>query len=320
MMHLTRRALLATPALVGSARAQDFPTRPLRIISPYPPGGGTDTTARLVSPAMAEFLGQPIVVENRGGAAGSIGAAAVAASAPDGYTLLVDSIGQAANPHLLRNLPFDYARDLAPVSLLTILPQIFVVPPALPVATLAEFIAYAKARPGQLSYGSSGNGTGSHLASVLLLREAGIDLVHVPYRGGSAVLPDLIAGNVVFAFATVNSASQLVQDGRLKALAVASAQRVPSLPQVPTMAEAGVQGVVLDEWNGMFAPAGTPPAVLQRLHQAVRHALDQANVKQRFAQIGAQTRGTPPDEAARFVTAQRDAVGRLVREANITVD
>ncbi|MBR0668129.1 twin-arginine translocation pathway signal protein [Roseomonas hellenica] len=322
---VSRRSLLAAAgaaALPGGGHAQPaaFPSRPIRVVSPYTPGGGTDTTARLIAPVMQEVLGQPIVVENRAGAGGSIGAAVVAAAPPDGHTLLLDALGHVVNPHLLRNLPFDYATAFAPVSLITVLPQILVVPPNLPVASLAEFVAWCRARPGQLAYGSSGNATGSHLASVLFLRETGLDLAHVPYRGGSAVLPDLIAGNVVFAFATVNSASQLVRDGRLQALAVASDTRVSSLPDVPTMATAGYPAVLVDEWNGLYAPAGTPAPVLARLHAAVRQALETPAVRDRFAQIGAVTRGTPPGEFTRYVAAQREMVGRLVRDANITVE
>src|SRR4051812_6720596 len=227
MLRLHRRALLAAPALLARpARSQGFPQRPIRIIAPFTPGGGTDTTARVLAPAMGEFLGQPVIVENRPGAAGSLGAGAVADSPADGHTLLIDALNHAVNPHMLRGLHFDYATAFAPISLLTVLPQIMVVPPALPVTTLAGFVDWARARPGRLAYGSSGNATGAHLGSTLFLQETGLDIQHVPYRGGSAVLPDIIAGNVVFAFATVNSATGLIQEGRLKALAVASAQRV----------------------------------------------------------------------------------------------
>lgn len=315
-------AIAGLPALLSrGARGQGgFPSRPVRIVSPFTPGGGTDTTARTIAPGMTEALGQPIVVENRPGAAGSIGAGAVAEAAPDGHTLLVDALNHVVNPHLLRGLRFDYATAFVPVSVVTILPQIMVVPPALPVATMAEYVAWCRARPGRLSFGSSGNATGAHLAGALFLRETGLDIAHVPYRGGSAVLPDLISGTVVFAFATVSSATQLILDGRLKALAVASDRRVAALPEVPTMAEAGLPAVVLDEWNGLYAPAGTPEAVLLRLHAAVRHALDGQAGRERFAQIGAIPAGLPPAEAARYVAARREAMGRLVRDARITIE
>ena len=319
-----RRGFLAGSAgllAAGPATAQEktFPAGPVRIVSPYPPGGGTDTTARIIGPAMGEFLGQPILVENRGGAGGSIGAAEVARSAPDGQTVLVDALGHVVNPHLLKGLPFDYAA-FVPVTQVTLLAQVMIVNPGTPAADLAAFIAYARTRAGRLSYGSSGNATGSHLASVLFLRRAGLDMAHVPYRGGSAAMQDVLAGNVAFAMATVNSATQLILDGRLRALAVASDRRVASLPNVPTMAEAGFQGVVVDEWNGMFAPPVTPRPVVDRLQAAVRHALDTPAVRDRFAAIGAVTVGSDPDAFAAFVRERRDAMGRLVQEAGISIE
>jgi tripartite-type tricarboxylate transporter receptor subunit TctC len=326
MMHASpgRRALLAVAGAVlatSRARAQErsFPSQPVRIVSPYAPGGGTDTTARVIGPAMGEFMGQPILVENRGGAGGSIGAAEVARSAPDGHTVLVDALGHVVNPHVLRGLAFDYAA-FVPVTQITMLPQVMIINPRVPAKDMAQFIAYSKARQGQLSYGSSGNATGSHLASVLFLRQAGLDLAHVPYRGGSAAMQDVLAGNVLFAMATVNSATQLILDGRLRALAVASDRRVTSLPDVPTMAEAGLPGVVVDEWNGMFAPPGTPRRIVERLHAGVRHALAAPVVRERFAAIGAVTLGTDPDSFAAFVTERREAMGRLVKEASITIE
>ena len=333
MARLDRRILMAgalaasVPAARGPAAAQGSaaggtwaPSRPIRIVSPYTPGGGTDTTARLIAPAMGEFLGQPVVVENRPGGGGSIGAGAVAEALPDGHTLMVDALAHVVNPHLMRGLRFDYARAFAPISQVTVQRQILAVPAGLPVSTLAEFVAWAKARPGRLSYGSSGNASGAHLASVLFLRETGLDVAHVPYRGGSAVIPDLIGGTVVFAFATGSSAVQLVQEGRLKALAIASSERLGALPAVPTMAEASYPAVVVDEWNTLFAPAGTPPEALERVHAALLHALAQPAVRERFAQVGAGLVGSPPMEAARYIAAQRDAMGRLVREANITIE
>jgi tripartite-type tricarboxylate transporter receptor subunit TctC len=260
------------------------------------------------------------VVENRPGAGGAIGAGYVAEQPADGYTLLVDSLGHVVNPHLLRGLRFDYATAFAPVSLVTVLRQILVVPPSVPANSVAEFVAWVKARPGQLSWGSSGNATGSHLVGVLFTRSAGLDMTHVPYRGGSAVLPDLLAGNIVFAFATVTVGSQLVRDGRLKGLAIASAERVASLPGVATMAELGFPAVDMDEWNVLTSPAGTPAPILARLHEAVRHALAQPGVRDRFAQIGAVVVGSSPEEAARFVATRRAALGRLVREAGITIE
>jgi tripartite-type tricarboxylate transporter receptor subunit TctC len=206
------------------------------------------------------------------------------------------------------------------VSLVTVLRQILVVPPSVPAASVAEFVAWAKARPGQLSWGSSGNATGAHLAGVLFTRAAGLEMAHVPYRGGSAVLPDLLAGNIAFAFATVTVGSLHVREGRLRGLGVASTERVASLPGIATMAELGYPSVDMEEWNLLTAPVGTPPERIARLHGAVRHALAQPQVRERFAQIGAVTVGSAPAEAASFVAARREALGRLVREMQITID
>ncbi len=319
MHRRTLLAGLAVPALAPiAARAQSFPERPIRLVSPYPPGGGTDTSARLLAPHMAAMLGQPIVVENRGGAAGALGAATVAAEPGDGHTLLLDSLGHVVNPHILRGLRFDYATAFAPVSILVVLPQFLVVPATLPVNTLAEFLAWCRARPGTLSYGSSGNGSGAHLAAALFVQETGLDLAHVPYRGGSAVLPDLIAGNVVFAFATVSTALGLIQDGKLKALAVTHATRLPSAPSVPTTRELGLPRVDVDEWNVLFSGAGTPPAAMARLSAATLHALRQPNVLERYAGWGGIVVGSSPAEADAFIRERREAMGRVVREAHIS--
>jgi tripartite-type tricarboxylate transporter receptor subunit TctC len=231
----------------------------------------------------------------------------------------VDALGHVVNPHLLRGLAFDYAA-FVPVTQITQLAQVLVTHPRTPANDLAGLVALIRARPGQLSFGSSGNATGSHLASVLFLRAAGLDIQHVPYRGGSAAMQDVLSDNVLFSFPTVNSATQLVQEGRLTALAVASARRVPALPEVPTFAELGYPGVVVDEWNGMFAPSGTPRRIVDRLYAGVRQALDTPAIAQRFAGIGAITVGSDPDSFAAFVRERRDTYGRLVREANITID
>ncbi len=323
---MQRRTLLAALATPAVARAQpaapvgSFPDRPIRIISPYPPGGGTDTSARLMAPHMTAVLGQNIVIENRGGAAGALGAAVVAETPPDGYTLLVDSLGHVVNPHILKNLRFDYATAFAPVSLLVVLPQFLVIPASIPANTVAEFLAWCRARPGQLSYGSSGNGTGAHLAALLFVRETGLDITHVPYRGGSAVIPDLVAGNVSFAFATVSTSMPLIQDGRLKALAVTYKTRLPSMPQVPTTRELGMPRVDVDEWNAMYARGGTPEPILAKLHAAAAHALAQPNVQSRFTQLGGLIVNSSMAEAAAFVTERREAMGRLVREAQVVVE
>ncbi|MBR0659408.1 Bug family tripartite tricarboxylate transporter substrate binding protein [Neoroseomonas oryzicola] len=317
-----RRALLGAallPALPLTARAQAFPTQSLRLIPPYPPGGGTDTVARLLLPHLMSQLGQNIVVENRGGAGGSIGAAEVARSPKDGHTLLLDSMGHVVNPTLMPNLPFDYATAFAPITQLTWQPQMLVVPAASPYRTLADLVAGAKARPGTLSYASSGNGTGAHLAMVEFARMAGIEVVHIPYRGGGPAMTDLIAGNVAMAFASAAAATAHVQGGRLRALGAAGLRRITALPDMPTISDQGYTGFDWDEWNGLWTVAGSPRIAVERLHAAAIFALAQPDVRTRMDQIGIVPLGTSPDDFAAFVIAQRERAARLIRDANITL-
>ncbi|MCW8086957.1 Bug family tripartite tricarboxylate transporter substrate binding protein [Sabulicella glaciei] len=310
-------SLLATPAL---AQAHWSPTRNIRLIAPYAPGGGVDTAARLLAGPMGALLGQTVVVENRGGAGGSIGAAELARAAPDGHTVMVDALAHTVNPALMRGLPFNYATAFTPISQILVWPQILIVHPSMPVRNLQEFVAYVKARPGQLSYGSSGNATAAHLASALLLNRAGLDMTHVPYRGGAPALQDLVAGNIAFVFGTVASSLQLAQDGRVRAIAVSSAERLAGLPDVGTVAEQGFPGYELNEWNGLYAPAGLPPRAVARWHEAVRHALADTAVQARLNTLGAIPLGSPPEEFARYVGAQREAMAAIVRDTRITIE
>lgn len=319
MITLTRRAALAAAALVPlAARAQQAPwapSRPIRLVAPYPPGGGVDTTSRLFAGPMGAFLGQPVIVENRPGAGGSVGAAELARSAPDGQTIMIDALAHTVNPHLIRGLPFNYETAFTPISQVVVLPQILIVPNALPVTTLAEFVAWLRANPGQ-PYGSSGNATAAHLATVLFLQRAGVEASHVPYRGGTAALPDLITGQTKFLFATVSSGLQLVREGRVKALAVSTAERIAPLPNVPALAET-YAGYELNEWNGLYAPANLPAPIIARLYDAARHALADQQVRQRLDALGAMPVGSAPDVFARYVRAQIELMGRIVREARI---
>jgi tripartite-type tricarboxylate transporter receptor subunit TctC len=323
MSTLTRRAfaggVLAAPLLGRFAAAQWSPTRPIRLLAPYPPGGGVDTTSRLLATPMGAFLGQPVVVENRAGAGGSIAAAELARSAPDGHTIMIDALAHTVNPSLLRNLSFDYATAFTPVSQVVVLPQLLVVNQSLPVRTLPEFVEWAKARQGTLSYGSSGNATAAHLAAALFLNRASLDIQHVPYRGGTPALADLLGGAISFVFGTVSSSLQLARDGRIRALAVSTATRIPSLPEVPTVAEQGYAGYELNEWNGLYAPAGLAPAATERLHAAALHALADSNVRARLDTLGALPLGTSPADFARYVAEQRELMARLVRDARIEV-
>jgi len=321
MPRLTRRAalaaLLAAPAI---APAQGFPTRPVRMVVPYPPGGGADTAARLIAEPMAALLGQPVVVENRGGAGGSIGAGAVAQAPADGHTILLDAGAHVVNPAILRGLPFDYATAFAPITQVTVWPQLLVVRADFPARDLAAFVRDAKSRPGGLSFGSSGNATSSHLAGALFAQAAGFELVHVPYRGGGPAVQVLLAGNIHWHMATVASALGHIQAGRLRALGTTHTARLATLPEVPTIAESGYPGYTLNEWNGLYAPAGTPEAVLDRLHAAALHALAQDAVKSRIETLGALTVGSPRAEFRAFVAASRLRMAQLVAEARIAVD
>ncbi|MBR0680438.1 twin-arginine translocation pathway signal protein [Roseomonas eburnea] len=321
-MPFDRRALLGAalvPAFPRIARAQAFPAQPIRIIPPYPPGGGTDTVARLLQPHLAAQLGQSVVIENRGGAGGSIGAAEVARAPKDGHTLLLDSMGHVVNPTLMQGLSFDYASAFAPITQLTWQPQMLVVPVASPFRSIADLVAAAKARPGTLSYASSGNGTGAHLAMVEFSRMAGIEVMHVPYRGGGPAMTDLVAGNVAMAFASASAATAHVQGGRLRGLGAAGLRRIGALPDMPTIADQGFPGFDFDEWNGLWTVAGSPPAAITRLHAAAVFALAQPDVRARMAQIGIVPVGNGPDEFAAFVVAQRERAARLIRDANITL-
>jgi tripartite-type tricarboxylate transporter receptor subunit TctC len=321
-MSIRRRSLLGAAALLpaaGTAQAQAFPTQSLRLIPPYPPGGGTDTVARLLLPHLMGQLGQNIVVENRGGAGGAIGAAEVARAPKDGHTMLLDSMGHVVNATLMTGLTFDYATAFAPITQLTWQPQMLVVAANAPWRSAAELIAAAKARPGTISYASSGNGTGAHLAMVEFNRIAGVEMTHIPYRGGGPAMTDLIAGNVGCAFASAAAATAHVQGGRLRALGAAGLRRIVALPDMATLDEQGYRGFDFDEWNGLWTVAGSPPVAVARLHAAAVFALNQPDVQARMNQIGIVPLGTSPEDFAAFVVAQRERAARLIRLANITL-
>jgi tripartite-type tricarboxylate transporter receptor subunit TctC len=324
---LTRRTVAAGlvlgPSLlrpsVASAQPAWRPSRPVRMLVPYTPGGGADTTARLLAGPMGAALGQPVVVENRPGAGGSIGAAEVARARPDGHTLMCDASAHVVNPAVLRGLPFDYAAAFTPISQVTVIPMVVLVPAKARARTLAGLVQDLKARPGQ-PYGSAGNATAPHMAAVLFLARARVEATHVPYRGGSAALPDLIAGNLAFAFGTVAYAVELVRQGQARALGVTSGDRLESLPDVPTIAEQGYPGYELNEWNGLYGPAGLPAPIVATVHAAARQALADPQVKERLAALGAIGTGTDPDAFAGFLAEQRALMARLVREHNIGLD
>jgi tripartite-type tricarboxylate transporter receptor subunit TctC len=313
-------ALLAASLCLAAPHAafgQPFPTKPLRIVVTYPPGGGADLMARLVAPKMGEFLGQPVVVENKAGAGGQIGAQEVARAAADGHTLLLDAFNHAVNPSLYATLPYDGTRAFAPVSILVLFPNVLVVHPAFAASDVKSLVAMAKAKPGTIAFASSGNGSAQHLAGELFRQRMGIDITHVPYKGGGPALNDVIGGQVPMYFANMASGLPHVKGGRLRALAITGARRSPALPEAPTMAESGVPGYEVYEWNGIFAPAGTPAPVVAKLSEAVHHALQDPAVRARIGSLGGEIADYDPARAGEFVRAQAELWGRIVREGAI---
>jgi tripartite-type tricarboxylate transporter receptor subunit TctC len=323
MSHPTRRALLAAglSAVGAPALAQAPSSRPVTIIVPNPPGGGTDFAARLFQESLARLLGQTVVIDNRPGANGNIAIQAVVRAAPDGHTLLLQYSGyHAGNPAMIPNLPWDPLRDLAPVGMATVAPHGIFVPASLPVATLAEFIAYAKARPGVLNYASAGNGSIQHIGGALFAEAIGAPMVHVPYRGAAPALQDVAGGRIELFITTPSSAIGLVQGGRVKALAIASATRIPALPEVPTTAEAGLPGFTVDAWFAIFAPAGTPTPMLERLNAAMRDATRDPVVQQRAEEGGVLLRPLTIPEMDALARREIEELGRTIREAGIRLE
>jgi len=317
-MNATRRAILATPLLAAPALAQSWPTRPVRILIPYPPGGPTDIAGRVFAAGLQAELGQPAVVENRAGASGLIGSGEVARAAPDGGTFLVNASAHVIVPHLQPQMPFDAIADFTPVTELVKVPLILVVNPSLPVNSVAELIAMARAQPGRLSYASSSIGGAPHLAGEMFKLMTGTNLAHVPYRGSGPALADLLGGHVQVMFDSLASSAQLVRDGRLRPLAVSTAARLEAFPQLPTIAEAGVPGYEIATWYGMWGPKGLPDAIATRMQQAVAAVAATEEARARFTTLGAQPVASPPAEFARFVRSEFDRWGRLVRDASIT--
>jgi tripartite-type tricarboxylate transporter receptor subunit TctC len=302
------------------AAAQPYPSKAVRLIVTYPPGGGADTMARLLSPKLGEALGQPVLVENRAGAGGTIGADLVAKSSPDGYTLMLDAANYAVNPSLYPKLPYDPAKAFAPVTLIALFPNMVVVNPAFPVSSIRQLIEKIKAEPGKIAFASSGNGSAQHLAAELFRQRAGLDMVHVPYKGGAPALIDVMAGQVPLYFGNMASALPHVKNGKLKALAVTGAKRSPAAPELPTVAEAGMPGYQVYEWNAIFAPAGTPEAIVKRLHAEIVKALALPDLKERIASLGGEIVASSPAETAAWLREQTAIWGKVVREGNIKIE
>ena len=322
---LPRRAALGAVAAFAAARplrAQpNWPNRPIAVLVPNPPGGGTDFAARLFQEALSRALGTGVVIDNRPGANGNIAILAAVRAAPDGHSLLLQYSGyHAGNPAMMRDPGWDPVRDLAPVGMATVAPHGIFVSPDLPVSTLAEFIAHAKSRPGRLNYASSGNGSIQHIAGALFSRAVGVEMVHVPYRGAAPALQDVAGGRVEMFITTPSSAIGLVRGGKLKALAVASEARVAALPEVPTTAEAGLPGFVVDAWFAFFAPAGTPPEIVERINAALREATTQPDVRRRAEEGGVILRPLTVAEMDAAARREIETLGRTIRENGITLE
>ncbi len=323
MLLRRRHLLLAGLAAPAPARAQAAawaPSRPLRFVVPFPAGGATDVAARILAERLTEALGQPVVVENRTGSSGNIGMENVVRSAPDGHSLLMGTSGALmVNPHLFPNLGFDPARDLAPVSLAFTTDNALVVNPNMPAQTVAEFLALARSRPGAFSYGSAGAGSSTHMAAELFRLAAGIQVLHVPYRGSAPALNDTVAGNVQFMVDQLPSCIGQIRAGQVRALAVTGPRRSPLLPDVPTMAEAGLPGAENTSWGAALVPAGTPDAAIERLNAALREAVAVPAVRDRMAQAGADAAASSPAELAALMRREAERWGKVVREARISV-
>jgi tripartite-type tricarboxylate transporter receptor subunit TctC len=293
--------------------AQGFPSKPVRVVVPYPPGGATDLIARLVAQKTPERLGQPMIVDNRTGAGGVIGAEIVAKAAADGHTILLSSPAEVAILPHLQTMPYRAERDFAPVSLAAATPLILVVHPALPVKTVKDLIALANARPGQLTYASAGTGGVQHLAGELLKIASRVDLVHVPYKGAGPAMPDLLGGHVAMFFAGMPPAVPHVRSGKLRAIAVTTTKRSPTAPDVPTMQEAGVPGFDISNWFAYFVPAGTPPEVIAKLNAELVRGLKLPDVVEKLAGVGAEVVGSSADELAQFVRSESEKFARLIK-------
>ncbi len=315
--------LIAVATLLATAIpawAQQYPVRAVRLIVPFPPGGGTDTMARVVAPKLSEFLGQQVVAENRGGAGANIGAELAAKSAPDGYTLMLNTITNAIGASLYSRLNYDLVRDFAPITQLATTPHILVVHPSVPVKSVKEFVALAKAKPGELAYSSSGSGSAAHLAGELFNSLTGVKTTHVPYKGGGPSMIALVGGEVSVCFATMPSAIGYVRSGRLRGIAVTTERRSPSTPELPTIAETGVAGYEAGSWYGLSVPAGTSKEIIARLHAETIKVVGLPDVKERLFNAGFEIVTSTPEQFAAFTRNEIQKWGKIVKAAGLKVD
>ncbi|VWX62639.1 putative exported protein [Burkholderiales bacterium 8X] len=324
---LLRAALLAAAALAAApfaAMAQpaagDWPSKPIKLIVPYPPGGGTDVIARIVQERFQAQLGQPVLIDNRGGAAGSIGTDLAAKAAPDGYTVLFTLSSHTINPSIYAKLPFDTAKDFEPVAMVASLPQILVANNSFAPNTVAELVAAAKAKPGSISFASVGNGSPGHLAGELLKLRTGTQMTHIPYRGGGPAVTDVMGGQVPLLWVSIPAAAQFVKAGKLKALAVSTKKRSAAFPDVPTMQEAGIADFEVDSWYAMFVPTKTPKAAIDKLNKVVNTVITEADIKDKLLAQGSEGVGGTPESLGKVVDVELVRWAKLAKEASIKVD
>jgi tripartite-type tricarboxylate transporter receptor subunit TctC len=308
------------PVLSLAQGTASYPDRPIKLVVPYPPGGSTDPVARLLAQDIAPRLGQPIVVDNRPGAAGSIGTEAVARAAPDGYTVLLHTSVIATDPTLKKNAAYDVKRDLAPITLAVTGPYLVVVNPSLPVKNVAELIAYAKANPGKLFYGSAGQGSSGHLIGELFKQAAGLEMTHVPYKGGGPSITGLMGNEVQLLFDTLGGSRALAERGKLRALAVTSPARSPVMPSVPTVSESGLKDFEAVYWLGIFAPAKTPQPIVDRLYREIKQSLDNPEIKAKLLEQGNVAQALPPAEFAKALDADIQRYKKVIETAKITLE
>ncbi|HEY7945398.1 MAG TPA: tripartite tricarboxylate transporter substrate binding protein [Casimicrobiaceae bacterium] len=310
-----------TLLLAAGAWAQAYPTKPIRLVVPFPAGGTTDILARQVAQRLSVSLGQSVIVDNRPGAAGNIGSDLVAKSALDGYTLLMGTVGtHAINPSLYTRMPYDHVKDFVPIVLVAGVPNVLEVTPSLPVNSVADLIKLAKEKPGQLNFASSGSGTSIHLSGELFKTMAGVDMMHVPYKGSAPAVTDLMGGQVQLMFDNLPSSLAQIKAGKLRAIAVTSAQRAPALPNVPTIAESGLPGFEASSWFGMLAPAGTPSAIVARLNADVNQWLQTAEAKEKLLAQGAVAAGGTPEQFAAHIRAETEKWAKVVKVSGAKVD
>jgi tripartite-type tricarboxylate transporter receptor subunit TctC len=314
-------ALVAAALIPLSAPAQQYPSRAIRMVIGFPPGGGTDIVGRIVAQKLSESLGQQVLPDNRGGASGQIGTELVAKAPPDGYTVLMAHIAAlAVLPSLVAKLPYDPVRDFAPISLAAIAPNLLVVHPSLPVRNVKELVALARSRPGELQFSSVGSGSVQHIAGEMFKLQAKVSMLHVPYKGSGQSIIDLVAGQIHMDFGAIPPVLSHVKSGRLRSIAVTSETRFSLLPEIPTIAESGLPGFDMSTWWGLVAPAGVPKEVVPRLHTETARLLRQQDVREKLANVGAEAVGNSPEEFAAFIRAERTKYARVVKDAQIKLD